>query len=390
MRKLKNGILVKSVFIFSMMFLMTICSLYFIRDTDISGITASAEENSKEFKWTKKAVENGTTLDASYLWPDETDPVLTSVYRDGKLLSDRNMIIVTPGSVYHFRGRSNNAVLYTEVYVGSVSVTDMTSGESGTRYQLLPSSVRKSFEDDGWMWKTGWEYTGRAYLDLENKRIMIKDNDPAAVLYGMGLYLDYKYEYADDRVFDLEDKEFTDTFGSTENRFASALEYYYTRGGELESKCPKIYTVISDILSKLDAGTPGTSNRSETESETDSDNHSENESNSSESTFKTDLLTYVNSKRSDAGLTPVIWDSTDDENINIRVREVSELFSQTRPDGTEAFSAYTEAVMSEMRLENAGDRETIYECAESYFLMEDLKSFNCAVYDNTTVIIFVW
>lgn len=346
-------------------------------------ITAYAEDSEKEFKWTKCAVEDGTTVNASYLWPNETNPSFTDIYRNGERLVDDKMITVTSGSVYHFMGKSDESVLYTEVYVGILSDMDITSKDADTWYCLLPSSIRERFEADGWTWETGWEYTGRAYLDFENNRILIKTDDPTAVLYGIGLYLDNKYNYTDDEAFIQEGMDFTNTFGNVENLFAQALEYYYTREGELHSVCPEIYDKVTNVLSgqntKIVDIIPDTS---QTENE--------NDTHSSESILMTDMLEYINNKRIEAGLSSVLWDTDDDENIAVRAKEVSVVYSQTRPDGTDAFSAYTDAVMCEMRFDDITDMETIFDHASKYFLMENLVSFNCAAYDNVIVLVFVW
>lgn len=348
-------------------------------------ITALADTNVKQFKWTKRVIEEGTTVDAAYLWPDETNSSFTAVYRDGKRLADEKMVTITTGGVYHFRGISDKSVLYTEVYVGSLSTIDITSGETGTWYRLLPSAIRNDFEEGGWVWETGWEYTGRAYLDTENNRVMIKSNDFTAVLYGIGLYLDNKYDYADDTAFIQEGTNFTTVFGNTENLFASALEYYYTKGGQLRSTCPKIYAMIAESLSELDSETAQIRENTMTENI-----HETKPENRPNPVLMTELLKYVNIERTQADLPSVTWDSVNDDNVIIRAKEVSVLFSQTRPDGTDAFSAYTDAVMCEMRIINANTVEDIFDSAASYFLMEDMISFNCTVYGNITVLIFIW
>lgn len=345
-------------------------------------VTALAEDQ-KDFKWDKKAVSEGTTVDADYLWPDEPNPSFTAVYRDGEQLQEEKMVTVTSGSVYHFRGVSDESVLYTQVYVGSISGIDVTSGETGTWYRLLPASIREEFENDGWTWETGWEYTGRAYLDSENRRIMVKTGDSTAVLYGIGLYLNYKNNYNNDTAFEQEGSSFKEIFGSTEDLFASALECYYTRGGELRSRCPKVYAMVADAMSQLDAETSQI--RNDTESGTLSEAPAEEGPG-----LMGDLLEYVNVQRSLAGIGEVAWDKADDANAIIRVKEVRGLFSQTRPDGSDAFSAYTDAVMCEMRVEDAQTAEEMFDCASSYFLMPELVSFTCAVYGDIAVIVFVW
>lgn len=343
-------------------------------------IMVSADEDKKEFKWTKCSIEEGTTVDADYLWPDETNAAFTAIYRDGKLLSENKMVTVTKGSVYHFRGSSDDSVLYTEVYIGNVSDTEILTGEAVTWYHLLPSTIRNSFEEDGWTWKTGWEYTGRAYLDTENKCVMIKDNDSTAVLYGVGLYLDNKYGYAKDEVIKLEEEQFKNSFGSTDNLFASALEYYYARGGELSSKCPGIYTMVADKIANL-------GDNEETAMNIDT---SETVASVNEPKLMKEMLEYVNMQREHAGLPLVTWDDANDNNVIIRVNEISVFNSQTRPDGSDAFSAYTNEVMSEMRITDMHTVQEIYESAESYFLMDNLISFNCALYNNSSILIFTW
>lgn len=346
-------------------------------------VTALADANQKDFKWEKKAVGSGTTVDADYLWPEESNPVFTAVFRDGEQLSEDKMVTITPGSVYHFRGMSDDSVLYTQVYVGSVSGIDVTSGETGTWYRLLPGAIRTEFENAGWAWETGWEYSGRAYLDSENKRIMVKANDNTAVLYGIGLYLNDKNNYNSDSAFEQEGGTFVSIFGDTEDPFASALECYYTRGGELRSRCPKIYAMVADVMGQLDNETAQI--RDNTETDTSSETQSQEAPG-----LMGDLLEYVNVQREEAGLGQVVWDEADDANAVIRVGEIRDLFSQTRPDGSDAFSAYTEAVMCEMRVEDAQTAEEIFDCASSYFMMPELTSFTCAVYGNIAVIAFVW
>lgn len=348
-------------------------------------ITAEADDNPKEFKFTKRAVGEGTTIDAAYLWPDEVNASLIAVYRDGKAISDNRMMTVTSGSVYHFRGESDNSILYTEIYVGAIQSIDITAGESGTWYRLLPSSIRDHFEADGWTWETGWEYTGRAYLDTEHKRVMIKSNDFTAVLYGVGLYLDKENGYSEDAVFTKEGEKFKDTFGITDNLFASALEYYYSKGGELSNICPDIYTMVKDVVSGLDVVVNPITDNIQAENEAEEPS----EPQSGPQLIK-DLLEYANNQREQYGLSPLAWDSADDDNTIIRTQEIFKFMSQTRPDGSDAFSAYTDEVMCEIRLSDVYDMEMIYSCAESYFLMTDAVSFNCAVYNGVGILIFVW
>lgn len=341
-------------------------------------VTALAT-NEKDFRWEKKAVSEGTTVDADYLWPDESNPVFTAVYRDGEQLQEDMMVTITPGSVYHFRGISDESVLYTQVYVGSVSSAGMSEGETATWYKLLPETIRTEFEAGGWIWETGWEYTGRAYLDTENRRVMLKDNDSTAVIYGIGLYLDDKNDYSNDAAFEQEGASFKAIFGDTDNIFASALECYHTRGGELKSKCPGIFTMISDVMNQLDRQTPQIRNEENTTEQAQEEAH-----------LMGDLLDYVNGQRELAGLNYVAWDENNDTNVVVRVKEVAELFSQTRPDGTDAFSAYTDAVMCEIRVKDASASDEMFDCASSYFLMPELTSFACAVYGDIAVIVFIW
>lgn len=350
-------------------------------------VTASAVDTPKEYKFTKQAIEEGITVDAAYLWPDEYNPMISAVYRDGKNILDGKMVTITKGSVYHFRGVSDTSTLYTEVYPGIIQELNM-SGETAMWYSLLPSSIRKSFEDDGWIWQVGWEYTGRAYLDSDNKRVMIKSDDVTAVLYGIGLYIDDAYGYSLDKVFTEEGKRFTAIFGSTDNMFASALEYYYSRGGELHSTCPGIYSMVSDVIAGLDVQVnlpepTETKNPSEAVEETE-------EIEDTPMVPMEDLFKYVNNKRAEAGLSPLDWDSADDENVKTRLAEISILMSQIRPDGSDAFSVYTDEVMCEIRLDNVYSIEDIYSCAESTFLLDYAVSFNCAVDNGKGILVFTW
>lgn len=364
-------------------------------------IIANAESGIKEYKWTKKAVEKGTTVNADYLWPDEPNAAFTAVYRDGERLPDDKMVTVTEGSVYHFRGISDESVLYTEVYVGLLPEVDVTKGESGTWYGLLPSAVRKIFEEKGWVWQKGWEYTDKAYLDKGSRRVMIKDSDPTAVLYGIGLYLDDEYGYSKSSAFNDEGPVFTDVFGETENLFASALEYFYTKGGELRSTCPKIYAEVAGMVSKFDGSAPiaeSTALPIKTPKPVLSENPYLGPTSGTGSIQDTadspipvaGLLDYVNSQRMQAGLNEVSWDSANDDNICIRMQEVMTLFSQNRPDGSDAFTAYAGMVMSEIRIMDAYTVEDIFASASSYFLMDRLESFNCVVYGNIALLIFTW
>lgn len=358
-----------------------------IRTADDTAVVAEAKAAGKAFKWDKQIIGEGTTVDAAYLWPDEVNPKFTAVYRNGQDITDA-MITIEPGNSYHFRGQSDDSSLYTQVYVGFGVNLDVETGETGMWYRLLPSAIRNEFEEGGWEWETGWEYTGRAYLDSENKRIRIKKDDHTAVLYGMGLYLDNLHGYKDDAAFEQERDVFESSFGETENLFASALEYYYTKGGELRSTCPKIYAMAADAMSQLDTETAQIRENTMEEPESPEDEIS-NETDS-EPVFLKDLLIYANERRNDEGLSPVIWNDADDENIKVRAKEVTEFFSQIRPDGTDAFTAYTDTVMCEMRLTHAVTKEDIFTCAESYFLMENVTSMNCIVYDDIAVLIFAW
>lgn len=214
-------------------------------------VSVKADEKKKEYKWTKITADEETTIDAQYLWPEEQNPLITAVYRNGIRLETDNMYTITKGTVYHFRGRSDDSVLYTQVYVGT-ALPEITKN-ADTWYRLLPSAVRENFENDGWEWDIGWEYGNRAELDYEEKRLLVKDGDDTAVLYGIGMYLNNKYNYETNIAFQDEYAQFTITFGSDEDLFAGAFENYYTKSGELKSKCPKIYALVSEVLSQLTA-----------------------------------------------------------------------------------------------------------------------------------------
>lgn len=358
-------------------------------------IIAEAVNDKKEYKWTKKIIEKGTTVNAAYLWPDEVNPVFTSVYRGGSLLPDEKMVTISDGSVYHFRGLSESSILYTQVYVGAPAKLDITAGESGTWYNLLPSVIRKAFESDGWTWQLGWEYTGRAYLDVDNKRVMIKENDQTAVLYGVGLYLDNKHSYSTGSAFVEEGITFTEKFGDTDNFFASALEVYYTKGGELQTVCPEIYALIAGTMSKF--GESMAESKTDTQPDGQQSAKKPEKKEKSAQTVTSDnpalvkeLLEYINKKRSRAGLKMVSWNDSNDNNIITRVKEVSEFSSQTRPDGSDAFSAYTDDVKCEIRVVHTGSVEEIFDSAKNYFYRKNLKAVNCAVYNDVGILIFIW
>lgn len=360
--------------------------------TKEESIIVKAGANIKEYKWTKKIIEKGTTVNATYLWPDETNPAFTGIYRNGKLLSDEKMVTISSGNVYHFRGLSDKSILYTEVYVGTGTKLDIASGKSGTWYKLLPSNIRATFESDGWTWQIGWEYTGRAYLDIDNKRVMIKENDETAVLYGIGLYLDNKYNYSNDASFLQEETNFTNKFGNTENIFASALEYYYMKGGELQSTCPNIYSKIISIISKHDDKPIQSQNdiKPKKKQKTESNTVSENVVTANEPILMNDLLGYTNEQRKQNGLSAITWDKANNDNVKIRAKELTKSLSQTRPDGTDAFSAYTKSVKCEIRIKDMNTSKDIFDNAKDYFLKKNLKSMNCAIYENTGILIFTW
>lgn len=355
-------------------------------------IVVKAGNDVKEYKWTKKVIEEGTTVNAAYLWPDEANPAFTGIYRNGKLLSDEKMVTISSGNVYHFRGLSDKSILYTEVYVGTGTKLDIASGKSGTWYKLLPSNIRATFESDGWTWQIGWEYTGRAYLDIDNKRVMIKENDETAVLYGIGLYLDNKYNYSNDASFLQEETNFTNKFGNTENIFASALEYYYTKGGELQSTCPNMYSVITSVISKFGNKPVQSQNgvKPKKKQKTKSNTEPENIATLNEPILMNDLLEYVNEQRKQSGLSTITWDKANNDNVKTRVKELTKSLSQTRPDGTDAFSAYTKTVKCEIRMKDINTSKDTFDNAKSYFLKKNLKSINCAVYENIGVLIFTW
>lgn len=348
--------------------------------TDEEPIFAHAEAGGQGFRWEKLFVDEGTTVDADYLWPDEENPEFTDVYRDGIKLDEDKMVTVTPGSVYHFRGKSGNKTLYTQIYPGRVKSSELT-GESATWYRLVPSAIRAEFEQDGWTWETGPSYDDRAHLDKENKKIVIVEDDATAVLYGLGLYLDDIHDYKADTAFEQEKDIFTQKFGKPVNAFARAMECYYTKGGELRSICPKIYAMVAESLSQLDT---------ETAQICENIGNTVLQEEAEKPVLMTELLEYVNSIRTQNGLTSVSWDAANDDNIKGRATEVAALFSETRPDGSDSFSAYTDAVMSEVRVENALTATEIYECAASYFMMPELLSFACAAYKDKAVIVFVW
>lgn len=362
-------------------------------DANKRSIVASAVNNVKDYKWTKKVVDDGTTINVEYLWPDEPNASFTSVYRDGKKLSDEKMITITPGSVYHFRGVSDTSILYTEIYVGTPAKFDVMSGETGTWYNLLPSKLRKLFEKSGWTWQIGWEYTGRAYLDTDGKRIMIKENDPKAVLYGMGLYLDNKYGYSSDEAFKSEGDVFTNTFGTTDNLFAQALECYYAKGGELQTVCPNIYVLVTKSVTGDDKrlGAAQTSKKSRQMPEK-SEKPIETPMNVAEAepVLMKDLLRYANKKRKNAGLRTISWSTANDKNVSTRVREILEHPSQTRPNGTDAFSAYTKSIKCEIRMKHISTPKEAFESASRYFYLKNLKSINCATYEDAGILIFEW
>ena len=96
---------------------------------------------------------------------------------------------------------------------------------------------------------------------------------------------------------------------------------------------------------------------------------------------------YVNGKRAEAGLEPFAWDSADDENIRARINAYSDT---SEPVHEYPESAYTDAVMCEIFLDNVYSVDDVYYCAESYFLTEEVKSFNCVLHDGIGVLVFVW
>ena len=348
--------------------------------TDEEPIFAHAETDAQGFRWEKISIDDGTTVDADYLWPDENNPEFTGVYRNGIKLEEDKMVTITPGSVYHFRGRAGNKTLYTQVYPGHAKSVEL-KGEAATWFRLIPSAIRGKFEQDGWTWETGPSYDDRAHLDMEDKKIILVEDDATAVLYGMGLYLDNIYDYKADMAFEQEKDIFIEKFGKSQNMFARAMECYYTKGGELRSTCPKIYAMIAESLSQLDTETAQIRENME---------NTVQQEVTEKPVLMTELLEYVNNMRTQNGLTSVSWDDADDDNIKGRATEVAVLFSETRPDGSDSFSAYTDAVMSEVRVENAASAEELYECAASYFMMPELSSFACASYGDKAVIIFVW
>lgn len=343
-------------------------------------IIAQAETNGPDFEWKKIAVDEGTTIDADYLWPEEDSPEFTGIYRDGKRLEEEKMVTVTSGTVYHFRGKSGNKTLYAQVYPGTVKSTEL-KGESATWYRLLPSTIRNGFEQEGWTWETGPSYDDRAELNEDDKKIIIVEDDSTAVLYGIGLYLDNIHDYKSDLAFIEEYDIFESKFGEAGNIFAQALENYYVKGGELRATCPGIYAMVADALSQLDTETARIRENMES---------SQLQEQTEKPVLKKELLEYVNNMRSQNGLSTVIWNADNDDNVIGRASEVSVLFSETRPDGTDAFTAYTDAVMSEIRIEHSSTTEELYECAASYFQMPELTSFTCASYGNISVIVFVW
>lgn len=357
------------------------------------------------FSWSRQGTEEGTVLDARALWPDAESPVITAVYRDGISLPDASSVTVSSGSVYHFRGKDGDRVLYMQVYPEGQKGVDISSGTTGTWYNLLPSSIRESFESSGWEWEMTDGNLGRAYLDTAYSKIMVKEGDGQAVLYGMGLYLDHTNRYRDDPAFAQEKDKFEETFGSPDNPYAAALEYYFTKSGELKSTCLKIHALVAESMSQLDAettrirqetlsagqtgtdsGQPGVHTQ-QPGNQTDGSSSSQQGSNTSVSDK---LLSYVNDKRSDAGLSAVGWDSADESAVRTRAGEMSISFSPVRPDGSDAFTAYTDEVMTEMRLENISTIEDIYNCGEDYFLMDGLVSFTYARQGSYAVVVFVW
>lgn len=342
-----------------------------------------AAGNDRPYGWTKQAIGEGTTVDARYLWPDEPDPSFTAVYRDGKRMEDDSMYTLTSGSIYHFRGTSNGSSLYAQVYVGRASRVDGASGDVSIWYGLLPSQVRDGFEGNGWTWTAIPGQEERAMLDHENHRILVRDDDPQAILYGVGLYLDAMYGYADDAAFTQEGNDFETIFGHADNLFASALECYHVRGGELRSRCPKVYAMVAEAMSQLDgntkrireetlAGVPATGMLTDIPA-----------GDGSGPTLLTGLLDHVNGERTRAGLDPVARDSADDGCIMSRMETY---LGQQDDDG----STYTDAVKCEIFLENVYSVQDVYSCAEGYFLMEDMKAFNCVMQDGYGILVLVW
>ena len=340
-----------------------------------SAVTALADSEEKGLVWDKKAIPEGTTVDADFLWPDEMDPEFTAVYRDGQLIDDK-MVTLTAGSVCHFRGKAGSTMLYTEVYPGNIGKSEASSEEAGIWYKLLPSVIRKDFEQDGWTWSTEEEQESRASLNKENKAIMIAAEDKTAILYGMGLYLDSVHGYNDDKVFSEEGDTFTASFGEHDNLFASAVEYYHTKGGELKSTCPGIYSFVANALSQ-----------NAVVEKPEGESPSEDVDTQSGPVLLKDMTEYANEKRAEMGLEPIKWDDADDENIIARMKAYKDM---PGPVHEYPESAYTDAVMCEIFLDNVYNVSDVYYCAESYFLTAEVKSFNCVLYDGSGTLIFVW
>ena len=377
----------------------------------IAMATAPAAEDvhaaDAQLSWTRRAIETGTVVDAASLWPDASSPVITAVYRNGASMQDCTEVTIADGSVYHFRGKDGTAVLYTQVYPDAERGTDVSAGITGSWYSLLPSIIRTEFEEAGWTWAPNDGNLKRARLDRDGKRVLLKDSDGTAVLYGMGLYLDQAYGYGSDPAVEQERASFREAFGQEDEIFARALELYFTKSGELKSTCPKLYALAADAMYQLDdettrirletkSGQPQGTAQPEQPASTQppaqplpSTKPSTNPS-SGQTAQSDKLLSYVNSKRSGAGLPMVSLDEANASNVRTRVQEVSGYFSQERPDGSDAFSAYTEDVMNETRLENISGIEDIYSCAEDYFLMDGLQSFAYAMQGDVAVVVFTW
>ncbi len=132
-------------------------------------------------------------------------------------------------------------------------------------YELVPEFIREQFEEDGWhitvvseSVSENSDYAG--YFDVQRKVIFIQDGDDLhEILHGMGHYLDWKLQFADDESFIeiwLDESsslgDFWDTYYLNMNflneYFAEAFMVMILNPVGLEANCPMTFAFMQNLL----------------------------------------------------------------------------------------------------------------------------------------------
>lgn len=235
------------------------------------------------------------------------------------------------------------------------------AASSGGDYQYIGSTSSGSYTDKGLKSTGKYYYKARAYKTISGKKYYSKTSKAAGVtstmskpayitaqstaaktaviswtsVNGAGKYYVYRaaskggsYKYVG-----------TSTCTSyTDRNLTAGKTYYYTVRGIKTVNGVKYYSVFSDKTSVTVKGSGSTASPTPTptptKTPTPSTGGSSEDNNDYDSSFASQVLKIVNQERAKAGVSPLTISQELVAPANKRAKEIKEVFSHTRPNGT--------------------------------------------------------